>query len=225
MNDRSDAISVLQQAREVLAQRLTERILESRQEIIDDAEGLSFLSEIETLYDQLGSRLAHVNTMLSNLPPVTEGRSSDVSVSEPIYVDTGSNYPMSFETDSTPLMAPLALPAPDVIESRHVAAAPTTFQAFAAQIQAGDISGAGASLAELFGVDAACGERCAEVFAERLATQPDLFLRATQLRMELATGSLNGPLMLLWECFGLSGIESLGVLHNLKARFGKSGKD
>jgi len=217
MNDRSDAISVLQQAREILAQRLTERILESRQEILDDAEGNSFLSEIEQLYDQLGARLAHVNTMLSNLPSV--GERTDASVGDPIYVDTGAGYPTGFETESSPTPGPLALPAPELFETRQVAAAPTTFQAFAAQIQAGDIVGAGSSLAELFGVDAACGLRCAEVFAERLATQPDLFLRATQLRVELATGSWNGSLSLLGECFGLHGIESLGVLENLKARY------
>ena len=48
MNDRSLAISILQRARDALHARLTERILESQHEIAADAEGGSYLSEIES---------------------------------------------------------------------------------------------------------------------------------------------------------------------------------
>lgn len=52
---------------------------------------------------------------------------------------------------------------------------------------------------------------------------PDLFGKAMKLRSDLESGNVNGALMLLWECFGLQGLESLGVLQTLKTRFGIAG--
>ena len=40
------------------------------------------------------------------------------------------------------------------------------------------------------------------------------------LRSELAAGSVNGALLLLWECFGLQGLESIAALQSLKTRLG-----
>ena len=74
MNDRSLAIHDIAKRSRSLSERLTQRIVEAREEIEADAEGGSYLSEIETIYDQLGSRLAHVNGMLANLPPAAEHR-------------------------------------------------------------------------------------------------------------------------------------------------------
>src|SRR5687768_15677644 len=68
MNDRSRAIEVLKRARDSLAERLTERILESRDEILADAMGLAYQSEIDAVYEQVGSRLNHVSAMLGSLP-------------------------------------------------------------------------------------------------------------------------------------------------------------
>jgi hypothetical protein len=217
MNNRARAISVLQQARDVLANRLSERILEARQEIIDDAEGTSYLSEIEAIYDQLGGRLAHVTTMLSNLPPSEDAGGVEVASGEPIYSDVATAQPG--HSDAAGALGPLALPSPAIAaEVSPPAAAPITFQMFAAQIHTGDLEGAGRSLAALFDVDVARGRRCAEVFYQHLASNPDLPSKAMRLRVELIAGSVNGALMLLWECFGLTGVESLGVVQTLKAR-------
>ncbi len=69
MNPHSLALSILQKARDALAERLTQRIIDAEHEIAEDAAGSTYLSEIESIYDQLGGRLAHVNAMLANLPP------------------------------------------------------------------------------------------------------------------------------------------------------------
>src|SRR2546430_1975913 len=67
MSNRVRASEVLREARAILAGRLTEMILEQRDELIDDARGNSYMNEIESLYEQVGMKLSHVSQMLSNL--------------------------------------------------------------------------------------------------------------------------------------------------------------
>lgn len=226
MNPRSEAIQILQQARDLLSERLTQRIRESKDEIIEDADGQSYLSEIEQIYDQLGSRLAHVNAMLSNLPPVEEPPAAEPAPAAPVFTDVAAaTYSATVDAPPPlpPMEEPLALPSPAPEQRTMTLAAPATFQGFALQIQSGDIEAAGRSLAELFAVDAARGRRCAEVFHAQLEVHPDLFGKAMKLRSDLEGGNVNSAVMLLWECFGLQGLESLGVLQTLKMRFSTSG--
>ena len=68
MDERTEAIRILERARDLLAEQLSERVAHSRDEIFDDALGLSYLSEIGSIYEQLGQRLQQVNNMLANLP-------------------------------------------------------------------------------------------------------------------------------------------------------------
>ncbi len=216
MNSRSDAIKILQQARDLLADRLTERVIEARDEILEDASGLTYLSEIETLYEQLGGRLAHINAMLSNLPPVEEPAPVEEPRPAPVYSDLATAYATSI--DAAPLPSePLALPAPEL---RLPALPPmASFQAFAEQIDDGDLEGAGRSIAEIFAVDAERGRRCAEAFAAHIAAHPEAMAKASRLRGDIERGDMNSALMLLHECFGLQGLESLGVLQTLRSRF------
>src|SRR5688572_23814887 len=71
-NERARAIAILKEARDILADRLTERIVERGEEFLDDAMGRTFTSEIDSIYDQIGLRLNHVNVMISSLPAVEE---------------------------------------------------------------------------------------------------------------------------------------------------------
>jgi hypothetical protein len=141
MNRRVDAIDVLQQARDLLADRLTDRILESREEILDDAEGTTYLSEIENVYEQLGGRLAHINTMLSHLPPIDEAGPADASaVGDPVFTDVRTTFDSSFELDMPVISLPLALPAPAVAEERpQLTLAAVSLNSFAVYLQTGDL--------------------------------------------------------------------------------------
>src|SRR4051812_25367492 len=72
MNERAQALEVLRKARDLLAQRLTERILDAEEELLDDARGDSYLGDIETIYDQFGTKLTHLNQLINNLPQESE---------------------------------------------------------------------------------------------------------------------------------------------------------
>src|SRR5689334_17980060 len=72
MSERERAIEVLRQARDLLARRLSEKILESEEELLDDARGDSYLSQIETIFDQFGTKLTHLNQLINNLPTEAE---------------------------------------------------------------------------------------------------------------------------------------------------------
>lgn len=65
INDTVDeARTILRAARDQLQQRLAERVVECSEEILSDARGESYLSEVETLHDQLGLKLLQVSQML-----------------------------------------------------------------------------------------------------------------------------------------------------------------
>jgi predicted nucleotidyltransferase len=70
MNDRQRAFSIFSYARDVLAERLTEAVLNQNDQILDDAEGLSYTSDIDTIDVQLGAKLRTIHSLISSLPPV-----------------------------------------------------------------------------------------------------------------------------------------------------------
>jgi hypothetical protein len=73
MPDRQRALKVLHEAREILAQRLTDLVVDQADEILADARGDSYMNEIDSLYEQVGMKLAHVGQMLSHLPSEPAG--------------------------------------------------------------------------------------------------------------------------------------------------------
>ena len=219
MNQRVDAIGILQKARDLLAERLTERILESRQEILDDAEGVTYLSEIEAVYEQLGGRLAHINTMLSHLPAADELSLADSAGAEPMFSDVRTTFDTPYDLEMPVISLPLALPAPAVAEERpQIALAPHSLQSFALFMQTGDLHSAAGCLAELFDLPTVRSQACLEAFVQRWTAQPDLLHRVVALRCELQSGSVSSTLGALWECFGLQGMESISVLQSLRTR-------
>ena len=68
MNERQHAIDLLRRARDILAERVTEHVLANKDEILEDALGLAYSSEIDAMYETMGVRLAHLNQLLSSLP-------------------------------------------------------------------------------------------------------------------------------------------------------------
>jgi hypothetical protein len=188
MNDNAQAKEILTQARDHLVERIVNRIVEAREEILDDAMGESYMGEIEVIYEQLGGRLNHVNAMLANMPAAEKAESRPAG-------ETTKN-----------------------LESPENEKQAASFETFVREIRRGDIEAAGAALAELFEVDAARGQRCATVFADRLRQEPEFMVKAMTLRGHLASGSHNASLMLLWECFGLQGLEAIQVMELLQTR-------
>jgi hypothetical protein len=251
MNDRARAISVLQQARDILAERLTERILESRDQILEDALGLSYSSEIDAVQEQIGMRLNNVHMLLNNLPPMEDAPAPAEEDEEPTPSQMAIGYEPetppaavielpgnTFYADSTlhdamghdlqegtlvvatsqsllPQPAPAALQSPAAPQPQAI-----SLQAFAERVLANDVEGAGTVLAGLFDVSAHRGRDCAKRFQEQLAEKPQCLQKAMGLRSELSSGSVNGALLVLWECFGLQGLESLAALQALKSRLG-----
>lgn len=223
MNDRNRAISLLQQARDLLAERLTERILESRDAILEDALGLSFSSEIDAIQEQIGQRLNHVNLLLSNLPSIEDGpppedaapqSSPQVLGYDPQTTDGGTTSTEGIDaTDSVERPASVIY-----VSTEAHATVGTGFQEFVRNVMAGDVETAGTALAALLEISPERGRECAVRFREQLREQPQTLQKAMSLRQEIAAGSVNSALLLLWECFGLQGLESLAALQTLKNR-------
>ncbi len=222
MDNRAQALAILQQAREALSQRLIERVVEAGVEIIDDANGASYSSEIETIFDQLGSRLGNVNAMISQLQSADDEPIDDIRGAAPSEPSADNLLGRPFvQTDTAMPAAPAVLAVDFAAGGESPAEAtrfPISFDFFSRQIQASDLDAAGRCLAELFQIDLARAKRCAATFHERLRTAPELLTKAMKLRHELESNSVNSSLILLWECFGLQGVESLGVVQVLRAR-------
>jgi hypothetical protein len=216
MNERARAIAILNQARDVLIERLTERILDSEPAILDEVGGLAYSSELDTLYEHFGLRLSHINVLLSNLPPETDVAPQPIECEPADATMTATTaetiYPLE-QIDTSSFGQASVYP-----ETFAGQSSPASFQLFTRQVQAGDVTAAGHSLAELFELDEVRALACATTFREEYNKSPEVLLKAVQLRHEIQSGSANGALVLLWECFGLQGMESVGVLQSLKAR-------
>jgi len=193
MNNRKRALAILKQARGLLASRLSENIIESADGILEDAEGGSYLDEIDSLQERVGGRLNNINLMISSLavgePAVEEPKpaTEDTSVST-----TGS------ETISDP----------------H----PKNFALFGQQIAANDVDSAGQTLAEVLNVNPELAHQCATDFRDRFNQDPVIIQKAMQLRTRLLAGENNDSLMILWDCFRLQGPQAIAVLQTLKVR-------
>ncbi|MFT5287429.1 MAG: hypothetical protein ACI8TQ_003615 [Planctomycetota bacterium] len=119
---------------------------------------------------------------------------------------------------STPL--PTAAPA-----SSSGSGAPkenATFQTFVQRVSTGDTKSAAPMLATLLNLEATLAKSCTETYSERLAAYPDTLQRTLQLRVDVAQDHDNQVIMFLYECFGLSSVDAIGVLNHLKQSFGQA---
>jgi hypothetical protein len=232
MNERAQAIEVLREAKAILADRLTEKVVEQAEEILADARGDSYLNEIDSVYEQVGLKLAHVNQMLSNLPPPEP---ADVQPRHPAAATDLPDDTFTAMTEPAPsadavvenaipaLPGPMlaqapALPAPKTADKGQDRATTAALQAFAAQIQAGDLLAAGRTLAALFEVEDSRAIACAATFAQRVRHEAAFFRKAMELRGELHSPNPQRALLLLLDCFGLARGEAAEVLRNLQRR-------
>jgi hypothetical protein len=218
MNDRSLAISILQKARDALSERLTERVIESQAEIEADAEGGSFLSEIETIYDQLGGRLAHLNAMLANLPPVVGAAVADATASEIIYADLASAYPTGLDLDAATPLTLLALPAPVNIEEPALDWLTVAIREIVEHVQAGQLASAGRMLSDLFDIKPSIARCAAAICARQFAADSQLASRVSDLPRTLDHGTEYAATSLLSQCFEISSVDAQEIVRALKQR-------
>jgi hypothetical protein len=234
MNERTTATDVLRQARAILADRLSEMVAEQAEEILADARGESYMNEIDSIYEQVGLKLAHVSQMLANLPS-REATASTSRSAEPRGPQPAGDDTFSVATEPAPsadaivenalpaLAGPLfvatpALPAPKTTAPIRDRATTAALAAFAAQIQAGDLLAAGRTLAALFELDDTRAIACAATFAQRVRSEAAFFRKAMELRSELHSPNPQRALILLLDCFGLVRGEAAEVLRNLQRR-------
>lgn len=218
MSERSLAISILQKARDALSRRLSERVIEAQDEIQADADGCSYLSEIETIYEQIGGRLAHLNAMLSNLPPAESTVPADATASEIIYADLASTYPTRLEPETTAQVALLGLPAPARTEEQQTSSLASIFESIVLHVEADELAVAGRMIAELFDIKPSHGRRGAQAFSRQLLNYPELGRRIEELGRSLQETNEYAAATLLGECFEFQAIEALTLVRALKTR-------
>lgn len=230
MNDRARALEILREAKAILAERLTEKVLEQAEEILADARGDSYMNEIESLYEQVGLKLTHISQMLSSLPELeplsqTTTAAAQHAAEDTFQLDTQpSPSGDAFVAETMPALAgPLylatpALPAPKTGEQSKDRATTSALQAFAAQIQTGDLMAAGRTLAALFDLDEPRAVACAATFAQRVRSDAGFFRKVMELRTEMSGSNPQQALLLLLDCFGLSRGESAEVLRTIQRR-------
>ena len=190
MSRQQDAINVLRKAREVLASRMTERLLAEEKDILEDARGESYMEENTTLYKQLGSRLDNVNQMLAAL----EASSGKPQKTIPRLVARVSG-------NSTELTQ-------------------VSLRTFVAQIQAERLDIAEQFLATLLSIERDEANECIRHFVDRLSRHPLTLIQVLQLENEVGAGRSHEVGRLLRECFGLKGGQTDPIIETLRRRFG-----
>jgi DNA-directed RNA polymerase specialized sigma24 family protein len=227
---RNRAIEVLREAREMLAARLTHLVLEQTEEILADARGESYMNEIESLYEAVGMKLAHISQMLANLPAEeapaqTQTVCGQHRTEDAFTVAMGSAPAAEAMVQETTLALPAAapvaapaLPAPRTGDQAKMRATGVALQAFAAQIQAGDLLAAGRTLATLFDVEEPRAVACAATFAQRVRSEAAFFRKVMELRSALYSPDPQRALWLLLDCFGLTRGESAEIVRHLQRR-------
>lgn len=227
MSARNHAISILTQARDALLRRMTEQIVEHSDELLADAAGESFLSEIEELYDRMGTKLSHLNQMISSIPPEMEppsgGDSSGMVFEEDFTRPAFEVIPYSnpseevFRSDTASSTPPLlGLPAPAEPSSAKPPLAKPAFAQFMLFVESNRLEEASETLAPLLALPLTRVSRCVDWFSERFREDSQVVSRAMRIRHEIAANKNNDALSLLHECFGLQGMEAIIALQTLR---------
>lgn len=217
LSDQDQAVLLLTQARDLLAQRLTNAILHLGDDLLEDARGESFAGEIDTLHDQIGTRLSQVNVMLAGLsaqddvedqgtrrstsrlgaqPSSPPGR----DIPDATWIDENTQ---SQRTEATEEAAPVTFP-------------PSTYPLFVQDIVRRDLVAAGRRLAEVLGTTQNQAEIYATRFRDQLDRDPAFLAKVHRLRKALQTEDHNQARWLLRECFELQGLESQAAMPLLK---------
>lgn len=209
MNERARAIALLRQARDILVERLTERVLDSSERLLEDALGLGYSSEIEQVYDQVGARLAQISTMLMQLPSLDD--------THLVFEPSGSFEVAAAASDSGILMqadtgGSVLAPHREGLESVRCEAWETLIR----QLESADASICQPELSDWLGLDAAHALAVFSAVTEKLRRGSGIVEPLRRLPTEIQLGAWNNALALLWECFELQGFDAIGALLHLR---------
>jgi hypothetical protein len=206
-------VRLLTQARDLLAQRLTSAILDLGDDLLEDARGESFSGEIDTLHEQIGTRLGQVNGMLAALSASDD---ADDDPSRPI-TQTGSlQTPEAPDGTSTGENTPRAIEMEGGLLTSRGKFPPSTYPLFVQDIVRRDLVAAARRLAEVLGTTPAQAEVYATRFRDQLDRDPAFLAKVHSLRQALQTERYNQARLLLRECFGLQGEECEAAMELLK---------
>jgi hypothetical protein len=228
MDKRKRALAILNQARELLANRLIENLIEAGDSILDDAEGSSYMDEIETLHQKVGARLSKINIMFTNLSQsAPEDSDSEASDSEASDSESNDSETSDSEASASEASTPGDAQPGTVAEEIPLLAAgpeqtnapkPINFALFGRQIADNDMDGAGRTMATLLDVDQKLGLHCATSFRDRLQEDSTTLQKAISLRAKLLAGEHVESLTILWDCFRLQGAPAVLALETLRTR-------
>jgi hypothetical protein len=225
MTERTRALKILQKAQALLAERLTQQVLDEADEILSDASGDSYMNEIETLYEQIGVKLAHITAMLSNLPAERPAAHTETVAAHhtpentfTVATEASPSADAVVEQTTPALAGPFFVATPALPAPKRSEQVKDRLQAFSAQIQAGDQLAAGRTLAALFELDEQRAVACAATFSQRVRHEAAFFRKVMELRSELFSSNPQRALVLLLDCFHLTRGESAQILRNLQRR-------
>ena len=231
MNHQQQAVGVLRRVRDLLVERMTDRILQNKDELLEEAIGLSDGGEIDKLHSELGQRLARVDQLLAGLaadqPAASSQRPPAQSPIDPHQAGAVDINAEAFgahrrhDVVDSPAPDCLALPSPSEVLQLAGPPASVGFTRLAGRILAADADGAAAVLADLFEIQLDRARQCVQVFLDDVQQRPERVARAVQLRRDVQSGDHSAALVLLHDCFGLSGWESISVLQSLRAQLNR----
>ncbi len=220
---------LLKQARNLLAERLTEAVLDLGEDLLEDARGDSFAGEIDNLHERLGTRLSQVNVLLAGLSEADDTDQMETSGAQP---DREVARSWTFKTTDQEVVSSAATtrdsrPGTDTEQSvsRPATSSPrppqvrtsSTYPLFVQDIVRRDIPAAGHQLAEVLGMTQDEAEVCATRFRDQLDRDPGFLAKVHSLRKALQSDGQDQARQLLWECFGLQGVEAQKAIPLLKS--------
>ncbi len=222
MSDRAQAIEILKQVRDRLARQLMEQVLEAPDEILEEADGVSYGGRIETIYEHFGARLANVSSMMGQLQMLDDDVQDDTASSSASWNDSAATDGYEAAATVADTMTPLEkTPSNDTSSisgegpSSHLNSS-ATWEMFVEHVRQHDRPAAVRVLGELFEIEVPRAERCVTRFADLCNDDPSMFVRALGMRPRLRAATINDALAMLWRLFGLQGPEAVGVYQALR---------
>lgn len=225
MDDRQFAFEILNATREILQRRLAETIIAREEEILADARGGSSHSAIDSIFDELSTKLNHVQILISQLPlpppiPASEAEpppnaAKQKRAKEPkrISQKEKSTRKGNAEADFAKNLPAIANALTTTSGSAMIAVTPRSgaplWSEFAKLVVSGSLTDAASVLADLLETPLDRAIVFTKTFRKRHQADRDAILRVAELQLEIARRSQNGVLEILLTSFNIPAHEAI----------------